>query len=50
MNKYEIVEQKKNIEEMIYKIRDKQVIIDSDVAYLYKTETKRINEIVRRIF
>ena len=33
---------------MIYEIRGKQVILDSDVAYLYDYETKRINEAVRR--
>lgn len=33
---------------MIYKIRSKQVMLDSDLAILYGTETKRINEAVRR--
>ena len=36
------------IENLIYKIRDKQVMLDSDVAKLYGYETKRINEIVKR--
>ena len=34
------------IENLIYEIRGKQVMLDSDVALLYKYETKRINEIV----
>ncbi|MBE6139085.1 MAG: ORF6N domain-containing protein [Firmicutes bacterium] len=36
------------IENLIYEIRGKQVMLDSDVAKLYGYETKRINEIVRR--
>ena len=31
------------IENMIYEIRGKQVMLDSDLARLYETETKRIN-------
>jgi hypothetical protein len=38
----------KNIKNLIYTIRDKQVILDSDVARLYDYDTKRINETVRR--
>ena len=38
------------IENMIYEIRGVQVIFDSDLAKLYGTETKRINEAVRRNF
>lgn len=37
-----------SIENLIYEIRDKQVMLDSDVANLYGYETKRINEIVKR--
>lgn len=37
----------KKIEDMIYEIRGKQVMLDSDLARLYKTETKRINEAVK---
>ena len=37
-----------DIEDMIYEIRGKQVILDSDLAKLYQVETKRINEAVRR--
>lgn len=35
------------IEEMIYEIRGKQVMLDSDLAKLYRVETKRINEAVK---
>ena len=38
----------KNITNMIYEIRGKQVMLDSDLAILYNVETKRINEAVRR--
>ena len=36
------------IEDMIYEIRGKQLMLDSDLARLYETETKRINEAVKR--
>lgn len=36
------------IENMIYEIRGKQVMLDSDLARLYGTQTKRINEAVLR--
>lgn len=35
------------IENMIYEIRGKQVMLDSDLAKLYEVETKRINEAVK---
>ena len=35
------------IEDMIYEVRGKQVILDSDLAKLYQVETKRINEAVK---
>ena len=38
----------KNIKNLIYFIRGKQVMLDSDVAMLYHYTTKRINEAVRR--
>src|SRR5574344_1148058 len=38
---------KDNIENMIYEIRGKQVMLDSDLAILYDVETKRINEAVK---
>ncbi len=36
------------VEEKIIEIRNKHVIIDSDIAQLYGVETKRINEAVSR--
>ncbi len=36
------------IENLIYEINGKQVMLDSDLAKLYKVETKRINEAVYR--
>ena len=38
---------KEKIENMIFEIRGKQVILDSDLAILYEIETKRINEAVK---
>lgn len=46
MNDLELID--KSIEEKIYTIRDKQIMLASDVAKLYNVETKRINEIVKR--
>ena len=43
----EIIEKELNIEDMIYEIRGKQVMLDSDLAKLYHVETKRINEAVK---
>lgn len=37
-----------NIKNLIYTIRKKQVMLDSDVAMLYGYPTKRINETVSR--
>ena len=44
----EILE-KENIEikNLIYEIRGKQVMLDSDLAQLYRVETKRINEAIK---
>ena len=36
------------IEDMIYEVRGAQVMLSSDVAKLYKVETKRINEVIKR--
>ena len=36
-----------NIENMIYEIDGKEVMLDSDLAKLYHVETKRINEAVK---
>ena len=45
-----IIEKELNIEDMIYEIRGKQVILDSDLARLYKCKngTKTINQAVKR--
>ncbi len=39
---------KLDIKNLIYYIRGKQVMLDSDVAMLYHYQTKRINETVTR--
>ena len=36
-----------HVENMIYEINGKEVMLDSDLANLYKVETKRINEAVK---
>ena len=46
MNTISLVKDEK-IENMIYEVRGKQVMLDSDLARLYGVETKRINEAVR---
>lgn len=38
----------KILKNLIYTIRGKQVMLDSDVAMLYEYPTKRINETVKR--
>ena len=43
----EVIEENK-IENMIYEIRGKQVMLASDVAKLYHSETKVINQVVKR--
>lgn len=37
-----------SIEKMIYVIRDKQVMLDSDLAILYQVETGALNRAVKR--
>ena len=37
-----------NIEDMIYEIRGRQVMFNSDVAKLYNVTTKEINEVIKR--
>ena len=37
-----------NIKNLIYTIRGKQVMLDSDVAMLYQYETKKVNQAVKR--
>lgn len=45
----EIIEKEEiKVEKMIYEIRGKKVMLDSNLAKLYGTETKRINEAVIR--
>lgn len=36
------------IEDMIYEVREVQVMLSSDVAKLYHVETRRINEVIKR--
>ena len=36
------------IEDLIYEVRGKQVMLASDVAKLYQVETFRVNEVVKR--
>ena len=43
-----IVKEEIVIENLIYEVRGKQVMLDSDLARLYETETKRINEAIYR--
>ena len=43
----EVIEKDIKIENLIYEIRGKQVMLDSDLAQLYHVETKRINEAVK---
>ncbi|MBP3765743.1 MAG: ORF6N domain-containing protein [Bacilli bacterium] len=43
----EIIEKELNIEDMIYEIRGKQVMLDSDLAYLFDYETKDLNRNVK---
>ena len=43
----EIIEREVKIENLIYEVRGKQVMLDSDLARLYQVETKRINEAVK---
>lgn len=46
----EVIEKEVMIENMIYEIRGKQVMLDSDLVKLYCVETKRINEAVKNNF
>ena len=36
------------IQKRIYIIRDKRVMLDSDLAYLYEVEAKKLNQAVKR--
>ncbi|HEL0595991.1 TPA: ORF6N domain-containing protein [Streptococcus equi subsp. zooepidemicus] len=42
------IAQNREIQNMIYTIRDKQVMVDSDLAELYQVTTGRLNEQVKR--
>ncbi len=44
----EVAYEIEDIKNLIYTIRGKQVMLDSDVAMLYHYDTKRINETVKR--
>ena len=46
MNK--LLDQDINIEDMIYEIRGKQVMLDSDLAKLYNVQTRNLNKAVKR--
>ena len=50
MEKLEIVKEISNeeIRKLIYTIRGKQVMLDSDVAMLYHYDTKNINKAMKR--
>ncbi len=43
-----LIKEKLKIENMIFEIRGKQVMLSSDVAKLYKTETRIINQTIKR--
>lgn len=43
-----IIKEKMTIENLIYKIRGVEVMLDFDIASLYQVDTKRINEAVNR--
>ena len=43
-----LIKENLKIENMIFEVRGKQVILSSDVAKLYKTETRIINQTIKR--
>ena len=43
-----IVKDNIRIEDLIYEVRGKQVMLDKDVALLYNVETRRVNEVIKR--
>ena len=47
-NQNDVLIENREIQNMIYTIRGKQVMVDSDLANLYQVTTKRLNEQVRR--
>ncbi|MDO4508055.1 MAG: ORF6N domain-containing protein, partial [Candidatus Saccharibacteria bacterium] len=44
----EIIKEETKVEDMIFEIRGMQVMLASDVSRLYDTETKRVNEVIKR--
>ena len=44
----DLIIEEKDIKSLIYTIRGKQVMLDSDVAMLYHYETRKINQTVKR--
>lgn len=44
----EVAYEIEDIKNLIYTVRGKQVMLDSDVAMLYHNETKKINQTVKR--
>ena len=43
-----LLREEKNIKDLIYEVRGKQVMLDSDLAILYNVETKTLNRQVKR--
>ena len=43
-----VIKDNQKIKDMFYGISGVQVMLSSDVALLYQTETKRINEVIKR--
>lgn len=43
-----IAKEVEDIKQKIYTVRGKQIMIDSDVARLYHSETKYVNRVVKR--
>jgi len=37
-----------NLKDLIVELRGQSVLLDSDVAEIYKVETKRVNEAVKK--
>lgn len=40
--------EEENIKDLIYTIRGRQVMLDSDIARWYEVETKKLNQAVKR--
>ena len=48
MNEELAIDTNEEIKNLIYTVRGKQVMLDSDIAMLFKTETRAINQAVKR--